>query len=177
MQQREVEQIYYSSTIPSPIGPLTMATDKDAICLIGLWMEGQKHFGGAIKDQLQEQDDLPIFQDVKDWLDRYFKGQKSSSDELPLKPMGTDFRLTVWEELLKIPYGETTCYGAIAKNIAKDKEKAKHSSRAVGGAVGHNPISIIIPCHRVLGANGQLTGFSGGLENKIKLLALEKEFS
>jgi methylated-DNA-[protein]-cysteine S-methyltransferase len=121
-----------------------------------------------------EKDDLPIFQAAKSWLDRYFFGGKPAIRELPLAPVGTEFRQGVWEILCGIPYGEVITYGEIAKRMAARLGRESMSGQAVGGAVGHNPISIIIPCHRVVGASGSLTGYAGGIENKIKLLELEE---
>lgn len=111
---------------------------------------------------------------AKQWLNQYFSGEKPLSEELSLKPKGSEFRKLVWEILCKIPYGEVTTYGEIAKEVAQILQKDKMSAQAVGGAVGHNPISIIIPCHRVIGASGDLTGYAGGVELKKKLLDFEK---
>lgn len=118
-------------------------------------------------------DDLAVFQKAKDWLDRYFQGQKPAISELPLAPIGGEFRQMVWKILCEIPYGQVITYGDIAKKVAQRKGLARMSAQAVGGAVGHNPISLIIPCHRVVGTNGSLTGYSGGLDMKIKLLEFE----
>lgn len=109
----------------------------------------------------------------KKWLDRYFNGEKPKISEIDLSPKGSEFAKKVWEILCKIPYGEVTTYGEIAKKIAKTMNKDKMSAQAVGGAVGHNPISIIIPCHRVVGSNGSLTGYAGGIDKKISLLKHE----
>ena len=110
---------------------------------------------------------------TKKWLDRYFNKEQPDPKELKLAPKGTDFRKTVWDILLKIPYGQTTSYGAIAKSVTESRKGSKTSARAVGGAVGHNPISIIIPCHRVVGSDGSLTGFASGLDKKVWLLQHE----
>ena len=115
-----------------------------------------------------------IFERAQEWLERYFSGEKPSPEELPLRPEGTDFRQMVWRELLHIPYGQVTTYGSLAKAVARKMGRETMSAQAVGQAVGHNPISIIIPCHRVVGANGSLTGYAGGLDRKIRLLELEK---
>jgi len=117
--------------------------------------------------------DLPIFRDVKNWLDQYFSGGKPSVSELQLRPAGGEFRQGVWEILCEIPYGIVITYGEIAKRMAEKMGKANMSSQAVGGAVGHNPISIIISCHRVAGTNGSLTGYAGGISTKVKLLEHE----
>ena len=115
-----------------------------------------------------------IFDRTQEWLERYFAGGKPSPEELPLHPEGTVFRQMVWRELLHIPYGQVTTYGSLAKAVAREMGRETMSAQAVGQAVGHNPISIIIPCHRVVGANGSLTGYAGGLDRKIRLLELEK---
>ena len=115
-----------------------------------------------------------IFDRAQEWLERYFAGEKPSPEELPLRPEGTVFRQMVWRELLHIPYGQVTTYGSLAKAVARKMGRETMSAQAVGQAVGHNPISIIIPCHRVVGANGSLTGYAGGLDRKIRLLKLEK---
>ena len=133
----------------------------------------QKYYQGTLKEALIEKDAVPLFDIAKKWLDRYFSGQKPDAAELPLAPQGNAFRQGVWEILCTIPYGEVTTYGSIAKKMAVKLQKERMSSQAVGGAVGHNPISIIIPCHRVIGVNGSLTGYAGGIETKIKLLELE----
>lgn len=163
--------MYFSTTYPSPVGMLTLASDGEN--LAGLWMEGQKYFGETIPEAMVERDILPVFQTVKGWLDRYFAGERPSSSELPLRPIGGTFRQEVWKLLCDIPYGKVVTYGDIAKEMAAKLGKKTMSSQAVGGAVGHNPISIIIPCHRVVGASGSLTGYSGGIDKKIKLLELE----
>lgn len=163
--------MYYSTTYPSPIGLLTLAGDGEN--LVGLWMEGHKYHGVLSSEALTEKDDIPVFTATKKWLDRYFAGEKPSLFELPLAPAGSEFRREVWALLCEIPYGEVTTYGSIAKEIASRKNKERMSGQAVGGAVGHNPISIIIPCHRVVGSSGSLTGYAGGVPTKIKLLELE----
>ena len=156
---------YYSTTHPSLVGLITLASDSAS--LAGLWLAGQKYHGYSIPGAMTEKDDLPIFDAAKQWLDRYFAGEKPTISELPLAPIGGAFRQSVWGILCEIPYGEVMTYGEIAKRLGC------MSSQAVGGAVGHNPISIIIPCHRVVGANGSLTGYAGGVQTKIKLLELE----
>lgn len=163
--------MFFSTRYPSPIGLLTLACDGEH--LTGLWMEGQKYFGDTIPEPMTERDDLPVFCAAKNWLDRYFAGEKPEISELPLHPIGGEFRQEVWKILCEIPYGEVVTYGDIAKKMAAKKGKKTMSSQAVGGAVGHNPISIIIPCHRVVGASGSLTGYAGGVDKKVKLLALE----
>ena len=154
----------YSTDYSSPLGEMLIESDGEAIC--GVWFYGQKHFPSF--ENLIENDNLPIFRQVKDWLDDYFEGLNPKID-FKLKPEGSKFRLKVWRILSEIPYGETLTYGEIASRISPTM-----SAQAVGGAVGHNPISILIPCHRVIGADVKLTGYAGGLDKKIELLKLEK---
>ncbi|MDR1323470.1 MAG: methylated-DNA--[protein]-cysteine S-methyltransferase [Candidatus Margulisbacteria bacterium] len=163
--------MYYSTTYQSPLGNFTLASDGQN--LVGLWIEGQKYHRDTLPKKADEQDDLPVFSETKNWLDRYFAGKKPDVSELPLAPIGGEFRQGVWDILRSIPYGEVTTYGDIAKKMAVKSGKARMSAQAVGGAVGHNPISIIIPCHRVVGSNGSLTGYAGGIGTKYKLLEFE----
>lgn len=163
--------MYFKLEYMSPLGPLTLASDGES--LIGLWMDGQKYFASTVKDAMAAGDDLPVLETARGWLDRYFAGEKPAVSELPLAPAGSAFRQEVWKMLCEIPYGETTTYGQLAKRMAKLLDKPGMSAQAVGGAVGHNPISIIIPCHRVVGSNGSLTGYAGGIDKKIRLLELE----
>ena len=155
----------------SPLGDILLASKDNK--LIGLWIEGQKYFLSSIKEEIQENSNDGVLLATKSWLDRYFNGQKPNIDELNLSPIGSDFRQAVWKILCKIPYGETITYNDIAKEIARQRKIIKMSAQAIGGAVGHNPISIIIPCHRVVGTNGNLTGYAGGIEKKIWLLRHE----
>lgn len=165
--------MYYSTIYPSPMGIITLACDGNRNNLVGLWTKGQKYHGGTIPEAMVEKNDIPLFDTTKKWLDRYFTGKKPGISELPLAPIGGEFRQGVWNILREIPYGKVVTYGEIAKKTAEKMGKKSMSGQAVGGAVGHNPISIIIPCHRVVGSNGSLTGFSGGVQMKIKLLELE----
>lgn len=165
--------MYYSTTYSSPMGTITLACDDGGNNLVGLWTEGQKYHGNTIPEAMTENNHMPIFDTVKKWLDRYFASEKPDISELPLAPIGGEFRQGVWSILREIPYGEVITYGSIAKKMAEKMGKESMSSQAVGGAVGHNPISIIIPCHRVVGSNGSLTGYAGGVQIKIKLLELE----
>ena len=155
----------------SPLGDILLASKDNK--LIGLWIEGQKYFLSSIKEEIQENSNDGVLLATKSWLDRYFNGQKPNIDELNLSPIGSDFRQAVWKILCKIPYGETITYNDIAKVIARQRKIKEMSAQAIGGAVGHNPISIIIPCHRVVGTNGNLTGYAGGIEKKIWLLRHE----
>ena len=163
--------MYYKTMYPSPVGKITLACDGKS--LVGLWLEGQKYFGGSIAGQMTENDDFPVFDDTKKWLDRYFNGEKPAISGLSLAPAGSAFRQSVWRLLCEIPYGETTTYGRLAAKLATSMNLGSMSAQAVGGAVGHNPVSLIIPCHRVVGADGSLTGYAGGLEVKAALLELE----
>ncbi|MDL2295148.1 methylated-DNA--[protein]-cysteine S-methyltransferase [Ruminococcaceae bacterium OttesenSCG-928-D13] len=165
--------MYYSTTYQLPVCTVTLACDGTGANLVGLWTQGQKYHGGTIPEAMVEKDDIPLFDSVKKWLDRYFAGARPAISELPLAPVGGEFRQGVWGILREIPYGEVTTYGDIAKQMAQKLGRKTMSSQAVGGAVGHNPISIIVPCHRVVGANGSLTGFAGGVPMKIKLLEHE----
>lgn len=162
---------YFKDTYESPIGTITMACDENSK-LIGLWIEGQKHFGGSIS-KMTENRNLEIFDMTKKWLDRYFIGKQPKIDELPLSPIGSNFQKAVWKHLCQIPYGEICTYGELAEIIRKEQGKQKMSYRAIGQAVGNNPISIIIPCHRVIGSNGSLTGYASGIKTKLYLLKHE----
>ena len=163
--------MYCTTDYASPVGRIKLAADGEG--LVGLWLEGQKYFAGTVKEEMTEDRELGIFKNTKDWLDRYFAGKKPNSSELLLAPLGGEFRQGVWEILCQIPYGRLTTYGDIAKKMAKNMNRETMSAQAVGGAVGHNPISIIIPCHRVVGTTGSLTGYAGGIDKKIWLLKHE----
>ena len=153
----------------SPLGGILLAAD--AVGLTGLWFDGQKYFARGLSSE-QEKRELPVLLEAKRWLDIYFTGKEP--DFLPpLHPNGSAFRRSVWEILLQIPYGRTTTYGEIARLLSEKRGLSRMSAQAVGGAVGHNAISIIIPCHRVVGTNGSLTGYAGGVDKKVKLLELE----
>ena len=153
----------------SPLGGILLAAD--GIGLTGLWFDGQKYFARDLPAERTEQE-TSVLAEAKRWLDIYFTGREP--DFLPpLHPIGSAFRQSVWEILLQIPYGETMTYGAIARRLAEKQGLSQMSAQAVGGAVGHNEISIIIPCHRVVGTNGSLTGYAGGIGKKVKLLELE----
>ena len=169
----------------SPLGGITIASDGEA--LIGLWFDGQEHFGSTLgeadgaaipADGTAEADaDRPaVIDETVKWLDLYFSGKRP--DHTPkIRLIGTDFRKRVWEKLLTVPYGQTTTYGELAAQLAdagKGSAAKVASARAIGGAVARNPISIIVPCHRALGAGGSLTGYAGGIEKKAALLELEK---
>ena len=158
----------YLTKLASPLGPLSLASDAEAVT--GLWLEGQKYFAAELEADTEERPDLLLFRQAEAWLDAYFA--KWDLPPLPpLAPRGSEFRQEVWKLLREIPFGETTTYGALTERLKAAGIPA--SPQAVGGAVGHNPISIIIPCHRVVGSNGSLTGYAGGLQKKIKLLTHE----
>lgn len=159
----------YICKYESPIGGLTAASN--GIALTGLWFDGQKYFGSTLTEQYEERD-LPVFAKTRDWLDLYFYGENPDFMP-PLAVAGSEFRKAVWYILQQIPYGQTMTYGEIAKKMAKQMGTARMSAQAVGSAVGRNPISILIPCHRVVGSNGSLTGYAGGIEKKAALLELE----
>lgn len=160
----------YISSYPSPMGDMLLAADH--IGLTGAWFEGQKYFALYLDKEHQEKE-LPVIKKAKQWLDIYFSGEEPDF-KIPLHFIGTDFQKEVWKILLSIPYGQTVTYGEIGKVLAAKRGMAHMSAQAVGGAVGRNQISVIVPCHRVVGRNGSLTGYAGGIQRKAKLLALEK---
>ena len=153
----------------SPLGGVLLAADESG--LTGLWFEGQKYFADNLPAERAERETETLAL-AKRWLDIYFAG-KEPDFMPPLHPVGSAFRQAVWQQLLQIPYGKTVTYGQLAQKLAKQRGILRMSAQAVGGAVGHNKISIIIPCHRVVGAGGNLTGYAGGIDRKIKLLELE----
>lgn len=161
----------YTTHYSSAIGRLLLA-ERDGN-LVGLWMEGQKYFLGSLREETQEHGNSPVLRQARRWLDRYFAGEKPAARELPLAPVGSGFRKEVWQILCDIPYGETITYREISQKIAARLGLERMSAQAVGGAVAHNPISIVIPCHRVVGSSGSLTGYAGGLEKKLQLLTHE----
>ena len=159
----------YTSHYHSPLGDVLLAADD--VGLTGLWFQDQKYFARGL-DRDHAEEETPVLVQAKRWLTCYFSGKEPDFTP-PLHPVGSTFRQAVWQILLQIPYGQTMTYGEIARRMA-DIQKVPHmSAQAVGGAVGHNPLSIIVPCHRVVGTNGSLTGYAGGIDRKIKLLALE----
>lgn len=156
----------YISEYESPLGKLILISDGESL--------NELCFNNKdISKEFVINNDLPIFQTTKTWLDIYFSGNQPNFIPL-IKTSGSDFRKLVGDIMLSIPFGQTVTYGEIAKTVAKKLGKDKMSAQAVGGAVGHNPVPIIIPCHRVIGANGNLTGYGGGIERKLRLLKLEK---
>ena len=158
----------FTQRYASPLGGLLLAADEQG--LIGLWFDGARHFAANLPEARKEKR-TPILDEAARWLDDYFSGGQPDFTP-PLHPAGSAFRKAVWDILLTIPYGQTLTYGAIARQLAA-QQGGRVSAQAVGGAVGHNPISLIIPCHRVVGTNGSLTGYAGGLEKKVQLLELE----
>lgn len=162
--------MFYTMQYDSPIGKILLAADE--VGLTGLWFYGQKYFANYLSEENCEKN-TPALEQTKKWLGIYFGGKEPNFTP-PLHPIGSDFRREVWDILLTIPYGKTVTYGDIAHLLAERNGMKKMSAQAVGGAVGHNEISIIIPCHRVVGTNGSLTGYAGGIDKKVSLLMLEK---
>lgn len=160
----EEKKKQYGTIYQSPVGKLTLISDGENLTKLEFEKEEKLEFS---------QKSLPILEATKKWLDCYFSGEEPK-EKLKIKLQGTEFQKSVWKQIAKIPYGMTTTYGEIAKEIAKQSKIEKMSAQAVGNAVGSNPIAIIIPCHRVVGTKGNLTGFGGGLETKIQLLEIEK---
>ncbi len=160
----------YTHHYSSPLGGITLASDGEAI--VGLWFDGQKYYADTLDNEHMEKA-LPVFKETDRWLDIYFSGKQP--DFTPkLNMRGTAFRKAVWNILLTIPYGQIMTYGQIAEIVAKQMGFDRMSAQAVGGAVGHNPVSLIIPCHRVVGSSGNLTGYAGGINKKIRLLQMEQ---
>ncbi len=159
----------YTSHYESPLGGILLAADDEG--LTGLWFDGQKYFARCLDDDHAEHD-APAFESARAWLDAYFAGSDPGFTP-PLHLIGSDFQMAVWKLLLEIPYGQTTTYGTLAARIAEQRGLERMSAQAVGGAVGHNDVSIIVPCHRVVGASGSLTGYAGGIQKKVALLTLE----
>ena len=157
----------YTDSLASALGEILLVSDGKALC--GLYFEGQKYYPAL--PEAKEEPSLPVFQSARDWLKRYFAGEKPEAD-LPLRAAGTDFQRAVWALLSEIPYGATVTYGELADTLSAQRGRPC-SARAVGAAVGRNPISVIVPCHRVLGVGGALTGYAGGLARKRALLRLE----
>jgi methylated-DNA-[protein]-cysteine S-methyltransferase len=169
MKEISGHSLVYTCAVDTPLGAATVSAVDEA--LTGLWFTGQKYYP-ANTDTWVNEPNYPVFERLRAWLSDYFSGINRPSG-LRLEPRGTLFQKEVWKILLKIPYGEITTYGEIAREIAVSRNIPSMSAQAVGGAVGHNPISILIPCHRVVGANRSLTGYAGGLEKKEFLLRLE----
>lgn len=159
----------YTQRYVSPLGDILLAADETG--LTGLWFQGQKYFARNLAARRREQE-TPALEEARRWLDIYFTGRAPGFTP-PLHPVGSMFQQLVWEMLLQIPYGQTTTYGQLARQLAHKRGLSQMSAQAVGGAVGHNGISIIIPCHRVVGTNGSLTGYAGGIDRKVKLLEWE----
>lgn len=164
----------YTTVYTSPLGEMLLASDGGH--LTGLWFYGQKYFPAALDENALRTDGIFALEAAKCWLDRYFAGGRPDCSELALAPSGTAFQRRVWARLCAIPYGQTLSYGDIAREFAAEDGRAHMSAQAIGGAVGRNPISVIIPCHRVLSSGGQLTGYAGGTDKKLALLTLEGVF-
>ncbi len=161
--------MHFTDHYSSPLGIITLACDGER--LTGLWFEGQRYFGSTLL-QAYESAPLPLFDETRRWLDRYFAG-KDPGERPPLHLEGSPFRQTVWNMLQQIPYGTTVTYGEMAREIARRSGRSSMSAQAVGNAIGRNPISILVPCHRVVGSDGKLTGYAGGIHRKAALLRLE----
>ena len=159
----------YTQHYDSPLGGILQSADETG--LTGLWFDGAKYFAKGLPQERTDQE-TPALLQAKQWLDLYFSGAEPDFTP-PLHPAGTAFQQAIWQLLLQIPYGQTATYGELARRLAREKGRETLSAQAVGGAVGHNRISILIPCHRVIGANGSLTGYAGGVERKLALLKLE----
>ena len=166
--------MYYKMQYESPVGEITLVGKEHA--LVGAWLAGQKYYLGKLTGNIVENRDVPVLREAAAWLDGYFAGERQSNGAWPdggqirLEPEGSAFQCLVWRLLCEIPYGEVVTYGELAKRVARELGRENMAAQAVGSAVGHNPISIIIPCHRVIGAGGTLTGYAGGLSVKEWLL-------
>ena len=160
----------YIQHYDAPLGRILLAADE--VGLTGLWFDGAKYFADGLPDEHTERE-TPVLSEARRWLDLYFARQEPGFLP-PLHPAGSTFQQAVWALLLQIPYGQTVTYGELARQLAEKQGRPRMSAQAVGGAVGHNKISIIIPCHRVVGTGGSLTGYAGGIDRKVKLLALEQ---
>ena len=168
-----LKTVDYTAHYRSPLGGITLASDGEA--LVGLWFDGQKYFADVLDNHHEEMGDLPVFDETRRWLDIYFSGRAPEfTPRLCMR--ASDFRKRVWEIMLTIPFGHTMTYGDIARLIACERGIPTMGAQAVGGAVGHNSISLIIPCHRVVGAGGSLTGYAGGVDKKRRLLQMERAF-
>ena len=161
--------MYYYLKYPSFVGKLTVVSDENSI--VGLYIEGQKYF---FDKEMILNEEIPVLKSAVNWLDKYFDGKKPNISDISLNLCGSEFRKLVWNILCDIPYGSVVTYGEIAKKVARIKGKKYMSAQAIGGAISHNPISIIVPCHRVIGVNGNLTGYASGINVKKKLLEFEK---
>ncbi len=164
----------FTSHYDSPVGKLLLASDGEH--LTGLWLEGQKFYGAGLAQDTVPKDDLPVFVQTKSWLEQYFLGKQPESGTIPITFQNSGFRMQIWNLLMEIPYGETVTYGYLAK-LYEQRTGKKTAARAVGGAVGRNPISILVPCHRVVGAGGALTGYAAGTDRKKFLLEHENASS
>ncbi len=163
--------MYYYNDYSTPVGKYRIVSDGNK--LLGIWKHGQKYFCPNISDAKPTDSDMQIHKCTVNWLDEYFDGTKPEISSLPIQLSGSTFRKTILSILCEIPYGEVITYGEIAKQAAKKMNARTMSAQAVGSAVGHNPISIVVPCHRVIGSNGSLVGYAGGIATKLELLKHE----
>ena len=161
----------FISSAATPVGRILLAQEGEG--LVGAWLEGQRYYMAGFDPNEAKSSETPLLTQAKRWLNDYFAGKRPNPSALPLTPCGTPFRQAVWQLLCQIPYGQTVTYGQLARQMAAVRGGACPSARAVGSAVGHNPLSFIIPCHRVVGADGCLTGYAGGLDTKARLLSHE----
>ena len=166
----DAKTTYCTTFVTGLVGTLTLASDGDV--LTGCWFEHDRHFAYGVSGQMVPDDALAAFAPARDWLSRYFAGERPDFSQVPHDAGGTPFQRRVWAELERTPYGEVTTYGAIARAIEAATGRPQ-SNRAVGGAVGRNRLCVFVPCHRVVGADGSLTGFGGGIQAKVRLLELE----
>ncbi len=164
--------MHFFTEYQSPVGLLTLASDGQSLCCIRA--EGQKYFDYGLPESLTRRDEIPVFQETARQLDHYFSGLPISLEQIPLSPRGTEFQKAIWELLLQIPYGETISYQTLAGRYSESHGGKRMAAQAAASAVGHNPVLLLIPCHRVIGKNGSLTGFAAGLSAKQFLLDLEK---
>jgi methylated-DNA-[protein]-cysteine S-methyltransferase len=169
LKEENIESLIFTCSLETPLGPMMVRAENEA--LTGLWFAGQKHYPSFCNTWI-EAPDYPVFSQLRAWLRDYFQGT-NRKPEIELEPCGTAFQQEVWRILIKIPLGQILTYGAIAREIGLLRGSTRLSAQAVGGAVAHNPISILIPCHRVIGQNGSLTGYAGGIDKKKALLKLE----
>ena len=169
-KEQAAASVCYKASCATPFGQMTLASDGTA--LTGAWFDGQRHFGSTLDDDGCVEAELPVFGAARAWLARYFAG-RDPGPVPPVRLIGTPFRLAVWQLLREIPYGGLTTYGRLARELSRRMCPRRVSARAVGGAVGHNPLSLFVPCHRVVGGGGHLTGYAGGLTLKRRLLEME----
>jgi len=164
--------MFFKKIYKSPIGSLVLVSNEKE--LVGVWFSDQVYYLAGLKNEILVEQDNEILLMTVNWLERYFDGKKPEINEIPLHPSGTSFQKLVWKKLMDIPYGSVITYQGLARQVAIEMNKKTMSAQAIGGAVGHNPISIIIPCHRVVGTHGDLVGYASGLDKKSFLLTHEQ---